>query len=214
MGFPEQAPRRRRTGLEPFREYLESRWAEGCHNAARLWPELRQQGYTGQRSRVKDFLQPWRSQLPEQTPRRRKPPSLRLVAFWLSKPAAQRQAEEQQWVQAVTNDRPEVALAEHLAQEFRGLFRDRRAGDLDAWLASAQASCIPVFERLAAGIRRDHDAVAAGIGEAWSNGQVEGQVHRLKLLKRQMYGRSGFLLLRRRVLPFTAGAESQPARSP
>jgi transposase len=212
--FPEQAPRRRRTGLEPFREYLEKRWAEGCHNAARLWRELRQQGYTGQRSRVKEFLQPWRSQLPKQTPRNRKLPSLRQVAFWLTKPAAKRQAEEQLWVQAVTNEHPQVAMAEHLAQEFRGLFRDRRGVDLDAWLGTAQASGIPEFEGFAAGIRRDHDAVVAGITEAWSNGQVEGQIHRLKLLKRQMYGRAGFLLLRRRVLPFTAGAESQLPRSP
>ena len=61
----------------------------------------------------------------------------------------------------------------------------------------------------------DHDAVAAGIEKPWSNGQVEGQVHRLKLLKRQMYGRSGFLLLRRRVLPFHPGLEiTRPSRSP
>jgi len=164
--FPEQAPRQRRSGLEPFREYLEKRWAEGCHNAARLWRELRQQGYTGQRSRVKEFLQPWRSQLAKQTSRKRKLPSMRLVAFWLTKPAAQRQAEEQQWVQVVTNEHPEIAMAEQLAQEFRGLFRDRKGGDLDAWLVTAQVSGIPEFEGFAAGIRRDQDAVVAGIVEA------------------------------------------------
>jgi transposase len=60
--FPEQAPRRRRTGLEPYREYLEKRWAEGCRNATRLCRELQDQGYTGQRSRVKEYLQPWRTQ--------------------------------------------------------------------------------------------------------------------------------------------------------
>jgi transposase len=212
--FPEQAPRRRSTGLEPYRQYLEKRWAEGCHNATRLWRELRQQGYTGQRSRVKAFLQPWRSPMPKQPPRNRKLPGLRLVAFWLSKPAAQRTTEEQQWVQAVTTEHPEVAMAERMAQAFRDLFRDRKADGLDPWLDTAQASGIPEFQGFAGGIQRDHDAVVAGIEEVWSNGQVEGQVHRLKLLKRQMYGRSGFLLLRRRVLPFKTGIESQPPRSP
>jgi len=212
--FPEQAPRRRRTGLEPYREYLEKRWAEGCHNATRLWRELRQQGYTGQQSRVKEFLQPWRVPLPKQPSRHRKLPGARLLAFWLTKPATQRTSEEQQWVQAVTTENSEVAAAEHMAQAFRDLFRDRKADGLDPWLNNAQASGIPELQGFAAGIQRDHDAVVAGIEEVWSNGQVEGQVHRLKLLKRQMYGRSGFRLLRRRVLPFKAGTESQPPHSP
>lgn len=210
--FPERAPRRRRTGLEPFREYLEKRWAEGCHNAAQLWRELRQQGYVGQRSRVKEFLQPWRS--PRQSPRSRKLPNLRLVAFWLTKPAVQRNPEEEQWVQAVTDGHPEVAMAERLAQGFRNLVRDRNADGLEAWLNTSQESGIPELKGFAAGVKRDRDAVRAGIEQPWSNGQVEGQVHRLKLLKRQMHGRSGFLLLRRRVLPFAGAFETQPPRAP
>src|SRR5438552_2219218 len=63
--FPEQGSRRHRTGLEPYREYLEKRWTEGCHNASRLCRELQEKGYTGQRSRVKEFLQPWRSPEPK-----------------------------------------------------------------------------------------------------------------------------------------------------
>ena len=117
-------------------------------------------------------------------------------------------------MQAVTTENSEVAAAEHMAQAFRDLFRDRKADGLDPWLNNAQASGIPELQGFAAGIQRDHDAVVAGIEEVWSNGQVEGQVHRLKLLKRQMYGRSGFRLLRRRVLPFKAGTESQPPHSP
>jgi transposase len=212
--FPEQAPRHRRTALEPHREYLERRWAEGCHNASRLWRELQQQGYTGQLSRVKEFLQPWRSQRPKSTPRPRKLPGLRLVAFWLSKPAGDRNEKEQQWVQAVTKDHPAIATAENLAQRFRDMVKNRKAGDLDVWLESAEGSGIPEFHGFATGIRRDRAAVMAGIDQSWSNGQVEGQVHRLKLLKRQMYGRAGFLLLRTRVLPFPCGAGGYPSRSP
>jgi transposase len=212
--FPEQAPRSRRTGLEPFREYLEKRWAEGCHNAARLWRELREQGYTGQSSRVKGFLQAWRSHGPTAAPRKRKLPGMRLVAFWLTKPAEKRKEAEQEWVQAVTKNHPDIATAEALAQAFREMVKNRKAGDLDGWLESAEASGIQELNGFASGIRRDHDAVVAGIEKSWSNGQVEGQVHRLKLLKRQMYGRSGFLLLRTRVLPFHIGVTDHRTRSP
>jgi transposase len=212
--FPELPARRRRTGLEPYREYLEKRWAEGCHNASLLCRELQQKGYDGQRSRVKEFLQPWRSQAPKSTSRNRKLPGLRLVAFWLAKPPEQRQPSEQQWVQTISKDHPEIVTAETLAQAFREMVKNRKAGDLDTWLKSAETSGIPEFNGFAMGIRRDHAAVAAGLDKPWSNGQVEGQIHRLKLLKRQMYGRSGFLLLRRRVLPFHLKVDSSTSHSP
>jgi transposase len=212
--FPEQVSRRRRTALDSHRDYLEKRWAEGCHNASQLWRELRQRGYSGQFGRVKQFLQPWRVQGPKPKGHHRTLPGLRLVAFWLSKPAGDRKEKEQQWVQQVTIDHPEIGMAENLAQRFRDMVKNRKAGDLDAWLGSAENSGIPEFHGFAMGIRRDHAAVAAGIDQSWSNGQVEGQVHRLKLLKRQMYGRAGFLLLRTRVLPFPCGAGGDPSRSP
>jgi transposase len=200
--------------LEPYREYLEKRWAEGCHNASRLWRELRQKGYDGQRSRVKEFLQPWRSQTPKSTSRKQKLPGLRLVAFWLAKPPEQRQPVEQQWVQVISKDHPEIVTAETLAQGFREMVKNRKAGELDTWLETAEASGIPELNGFAIGIRRDYSAVAAGLDKPWSNGQVEGQVHRLKLLKRQMYGRAGFLLLRRRVLPFHLRADASTSHSP
>jgi transposase len=212
--FPEQAPRGRRTVLEPYREYLEKRWAEGCHNAARLWRELREQGYAGQRSRVKEFLRPWRSHAPKSTRRNRKLPGPGLLAFWLAKPAEQRAKSEQQWVQTIIQMHPEIGAAEHLAQRFRAMVRNRNTEDLAEWLESAERSAIPELSGFAAGIRRDRAAVTAALEKCWSNGQVEGQIHRLKLLKRQMYGRAGFLLLRRRVLPFHFSVEAGTSRSP
>ena len=94
------------------------------------------------------------------------------------------------------------------------MVKNRKSGDLDAWLESAEASGIPEFNGFAVGIRRDYAAVFAGLELSWSNGQVEGQVHRLKQLKRQMYGRAGFLLLRRRVPPLCLCVQVGPPRSP
>jgi transposase len=210
--FPERAPRQRRSELDSYREYLEKRWAEGCHNASLLCRELRRQGYGGQRSRVKEYLQAWRTEaVVKSSDPPRVLPNLKLVAFWLAKPAADRTPDEQAWVTALTTGQPQVADIERLAQQFRQVFKDRKPETLRSWLAQTLAAGVPEMDRFVVGIQRDYDAVEAGVVQPWSNGQVEGQVHRIKLLKRQMYGRSGFALLRRRVLPFRA---LSPPRSP
>ncbi len=128
--------------------------------------------------------------------------SLRRLESLSSLPPMQRSPDEQRWVEAVTTSNPQIATAEQLAQQFRRVFSDRDPDALTSWLAKSVASDIPELKRFVAGIQRDYEAIVAAVQQHWSNGQVEGQVHRLKLLKRQMYGRSGFPLLRRRVLPF------------
>ena len=92
---------------------------------------------------------------------------------------------------------PALARARTLASEFVRLLKRKDPNALDSWLAAAEASELRSF---VAGLRRDYDAVLAAVLFTWSNGQVEGQVNRLKLLKRTMYGRASFALLRKRVL--------------
>lgn len=81
------------------------------------------------------------------------------------------------------------------------MIEDRQSEKLDEWLQQAEGSQIVEFERFAVSLRTDYAAVKAALIYSWSNGQVEGQVNRLKLIKRQMYGRANFALLRKRVLP-------------
>ena len=86
------------------------------------------------------------------------------------------------------------------AQDFAQLVRERRADQLDPWLArAAESPCVPL-QRFAKGLRDDYDAVKAGLTLRWSNGPVEGHMNRLKMLKRQMFGRASLDLLQRRVL--------------
>ncbi len=87
-----------------------------------------------------------------------------------------------------------------LAQAFQGLIHARDRAALDPWLAQAERSDLPEFREFAAGLRRDYAAVAAALAYEWNNGQLEGQVNRLKSVKRAMYGWSGFPLLRQRAL--------------
>jgi transposase len=95
---------------------------------------------------------------------------------------------------------PSVVRAYALSQAFLALVRERRGDDLGAWMAEAMHSGIGELVRFARGLQDDLSAITAGLTLVWSNGVTEGQIHRLKLVKRQGYGRAGFALLRQRVL--------------
>ena len=71
---------------------------------------------------------------------------------------------------------------------------------MDGWTVSQAGASIGALVTFGEGLRRDYAAVRAALAEPWSSGQAEGQINRLKMLKRQMYGRAGFDLLRKRVL--------------
>jgi transposase len=93
----------------------------------------------------------------------------------------------------------DVARAYRLTQTFLAMVRERRGRDLEAWITAATDSGLDALARFARGLRKDLAAVTAGLTLPWSNGPVEGQITRLKLLKRQGYGRAGVPLLRQRV---------------
>lgn len=93
-----------------------------------------------------------------------------------------------------------IGAARKLALWFFALVRERRSGELEAWIAAVENSGVADLKNFAKGLLRDKDAVVSGVSLEWSNGQTEGQVNRLKLIKRQIYGRASFALLRARVL--------------
>lgn len=95
---------------------------------------------------------------------------------------------------------PELAKSYELGQTFITMLQARQANELDEWLCAAQASGIDELKSLARGLEQDKAAVRAGLTSRWSQGAIEGTINKLKLLKRQMYGRASFALLRKRVL--------------
>jgi len=191
--------------------YLRERWRAGCHDGKVLWGELRAQGYCGSLRTVQRLVAVWRA--PDE-PRRGKrpthlppaplppprPPSPHRVRWWLLRSAVERTSAQEAFLAALRARCPEVAAAEALARDFLALLRGRDQGALDGWMDRAAASDVPEFRELAAGLAQDRLAVAAALSSEWSNGQVEGHVNKLKLVKRAMFGRAGFPLLRRRVL--------------
>jgi transposase len=208
--FPERARRRVTSRTDPFLDYLRRRWDEGCHNAAQLTREIRALGFAGTAVMVRRRVARWRrgerTQGCRPASRQHSPslgrPSSRRVCWWLLKEPAELKPEEQALVQALGDRCAELKTSAELARAFADMVRHRQAGEWEGWMRNAQGP--GVAQELcgfAAGLRQDEAAVKAALSLEWSNGQTEGQVNRLKLLKRQMYGRASFDLLRCRFLP-------------
>jgi transposase len=191
--------------LAPYKEYLLQRWEEGCQNALQLWREVKQQGYTGCATAVRDFVVPLRK--PGMTPAikraERSVPSPRALSWLLILPE-RRTPEQSEMVENLCATCPTLVQCRDLVLSFQDLMRRRAAAELEGWLEQAKASGLATFATFVRGIRSDQAAVLAAFSLPWSNGPTEGHVNRLKFLKRQGYGRASFDLLRRRVLPLPA----------
>jgi transposase len=210
--FPERVASKRYSHLDRFRSYLEQRWSEGCHNATQLWREVQEQGYEGCRGMVTNLVTGFRapgtkyfraSASTNRSRLYRVTPSPVQVASLLMRHPDKLAARDREWLQHLFDEQPDIACVHSLIQDFSALLRTRNADGLSGWVHRAVQAGIPAVTSFVAGLARDHAAVEAAFRSPWSNGQVEGHVHRLKLIKRQMYGRAGFVLLRRRVLPYS-----------
>lgn len=188
-------------------DYLTERWLAGCHNRQQLYQELQQkyqykESYSSIRRAVRHIInqtgqQPNTGKTTEFAIR---PLSARQAAWLLISPPDKLKPEQETKRQLLCDISTTVDQAYQLAQSFASMIRERKASTLDSWLDEAAKSGITEFKNFVASLRRDYQAVKAALELPWSNGQTEAQVHRLKLLKRQMYGRANFDLLRRRVL--------------
>ncbi|WP_201389622.1 ISL3 family transposase [Ktedonobacter sp. SOSP1-85] len=202
--FPEQQPRPRKMELDSHLSYLRQCWEAGCHNIAQLYRELVARGYTHSYWSVYEqlvrFLPEGRKnqETPEQLPH---PPVLaRQAVFLFLRRPDDLEADEQETLAQLRSLHSEVDQAYELVQQFAQMLRTRTGEQLDAWLEKVRASQISELQRFVASIERDKTAVVAGLTLPLSNGVVEGKVNKLKLIKRMGFGRTGFPLLRQRVL--------------
>ena len=193
--------------MDGHREWIDARLGEGFMNLAALHRQLTERGFQGSYGSVYAFVTKRlgvagkrRTRLNAAKPPVPAPPSARQLSFAWVRRAEKRKPVEQARLDAIRARNDELAAALDLADGFAELIRKRSSETLGEWLARGEASPDPDLRRFAEGIRRDEAAVQAAVTEVWSNGPVEGHVNRLKTIKRQMYGRSGFVLLRARVL--------------
>jgi transposase len=208
---PRPSYKRKASVLDPYVPYLVARWTEGCHNGKRLYREIREQGYrnseeicarfTAQLRRAEARGKPISS-----VPRARQgsvaglSPTSKNVAALFMRHEGKLDEEQEEYLKRLCGADEALADTRRLAQEFAEMVRRLEGEDLDGWLRDAEESRSTAMRSFAAGLRKDLAAVKAGLTEEWSNGPVEGFVHKLKLLKRQGYGRAGFQLLRARML--------------
>jgi transposase len=225
MPQPPERQRFRHRGpllMTPFIPYLRRRWNAGCRNAHQLWRELVAQGHRPSRMTVERYV----GQLRRATGTRRKfrqvPPAplydahhpegspppltaLRAARLFLATPEARRSSDQPLLAHRLRLD-PVLPRTYRQVQTFCRMVRERRGHQLDAWVAAVQQTGVKELRAFAKRLLKDASAVRAGLSLVWSNGPTEGVIHRLKLLKRQAYGRAGVDFLRHRILGPSAGA--------
>jgi transposase len=206
--------------LNPYKGYMLERWNAGCHTAMRLFRELRQRGYGGgygvvaayaRRLRQAQGLPPGhrrpRQPLPAVAEPLCQPLTPRRATWLVLRREAKRTAAEVQQLTQLHAQSAEVAEAIDLAQDFATLVRQRQPTQLDPWLKRATTSTLEALRRFATGLYEDYAAVKAGVTLPWSTSPVEGHINRLKMLKRQMFGRARLDLLRCRFVLAPRGGQ-------
>lgn len=210
--FPERkkAPPRP-SKLDPYLPCLKDRLNEGIDNASLLFREIQKQGYSGSAYLVYRWVNGQRTTVSHHTIARHRNtalktphntpelPSVRQLA-WLMVKAPECLEPEDNHRLAHIQQHLATSQLYLLVQRFRQLVKERQAEQLDRWLDDCQNTELTQLKTFAKGIQQDYDAIRAALSQPWSNGQTEGQVNRLKFIKRQMYGRASFELLRARVL--------------
>ncbi len=217
--FPERSKRTGPSILDPYLVYLKTRHQEGCENASQLWREIQQEGFPGSKRQVLKWMREQRLTPAPTTPGRyvegvreekrtavrkntgsttRLPSAKQLAWLFVQEPSTLQKVDAET-LSHVRQD-AEVARVYEVARTFVDMVRQKQPMELDPWLETCAESSVKALRTFAAGIKQDYEAVRSALELPWSNAQTEGQVTRLKFIKRQMYGRAKFDLLRQRVL--------------
>jgi transposase len=185
--------------LDPFVDHLHQRWNDGCTTVTRLFAEIQTLGYRGTYATLRGYLRPFRIGV-SRPPAAARPPKVRHITSWILRRYTDLNPDEQRKLDDARHRCPHIdALTRHVAA-FGDMLTGRHGHRLDEWITAVEADDLPELHSYANGLKRDYDAVRNGLTLAHSSGAVEGQVNRIKMIKRQMFGRAKLDLLRKRVL--------------
>jgi len=184
--------------IEPHLAWLDAEWSTGCRNGAELWRRLQATtGFRGSLRVVTEWATRRRRAESAGCERLRKPPSARVLSRLLLSERDHLTKGDAITVARIEEEVPTLVTARDLVERFHGMVRERDPTGLSAWITDTADSVLASFGK---GIVTDCSAVIAAMSQPWSNGQTEGQITKLKLVKRQMYGRAKLDLLRARLL--------------
>jgi transposase len=209
--LPVYRRKRKHTILDPYWDYVQQRWESGCRKGVQLWRELQSKGYKGTYQSLARLIRPLRQSSPSQPKVTKKaktkvekitvnPRSPRQIAWLFVHPPETLDEKQSSYLKMLRERSQEFQLVYTLTQDFWAIVCEKKKSELKCWLNRAKQSGISEFRNFAFGLERDISAVEAALTFSWSNGPVEGHNSRLKMIKRQKYGRAGFDLLRLRVL--------------
>ncbi|WSR11877.1 transposase [Streptomyces sp. NBC_01207] len=193
--FRENRPRSSK--LDPYKPYLERRFAEGCTSVTRLHGELIAANAPVTYQMVRAHIATLRRTPADAAPR---PPSVRQVTGWLTRHPTALTEDDRAGLKGILARCPELDTASRHVREFGEILTGRLGATLPTWIDAVDASQLPGLTGFALHLLRDLDAVTAGLTLNWSSGSIEGAVNRIKKIKRQLYGRAGFELLRKMIL--------------
>jgi transposase len=187
----------RTSKLDPFKPFLRQGFQQGCTNAAELYRQITALGFAGSYGLVRGFLEQYRCS-PE--PIAPPAPTVRAVTGWLTRHPDSLTEDEQPQLQAILEGCPQLGAAAGHIRSFGEMLTQLTGYNLLAWISAVGADDLPGLGSFAAGLEADLEAVTCGLTTRWSSGPVEGRVNHIKMVKRQMFGRAGLPLLRKRVL--------------
>jgi transposase len=190
--------RSRESSLETFLPWLDAEWASGCRNGAELWRRLKGEGFGGSLRVVTEWAT--RRRRAEKADGLHRVPSARTLARLMTTGRDTLSRSETITIAAIEQSLPALVEARTIIADFHTMIRKKAGSSLEPWLERARSSPVASF---ASGVRKDLAAVRAAIVSPWSNGQTEGQITKLKLVKRQMYGRAKLDLLEARLIGAT-----------
>ena len=185
--------------LDDFKPYLHQRFNEGCTDTTILTAEIRELGYGGSERTVYRYILPFRlrRKAPDPAPAA---PKIRHVTGWIMRDPDNLSEEDEQRVKAVLARCPELDATRRHVGAFARMIRDLGGEHLSDWMDRVGNDSLPALHSFITGLRKDLAAVTAGLTLPWNNGPAEGAVNRIKMLKRQCFGRANFPLLRKRIL--------------
>ena len=199
-GLRHEVFRVRQSSLDLYLPKLETMWSVGCRNGAELWRRLQAEGFRGSLRVIGEWATRRRRAELASDKQLQRVPSARTIARMMTTGRDHLSRSDTVTVAAIEAGLPTLVAARDSIDGFHGMIRRKNTGDLRPWLQAAHGSLVTSF---ASGIAKDEAAVRAAIASHWSNGQTEGQVTRLKLVKRQMYGRAKIDLLQARLIGAT-----------
>lgn len=189
--------RTRQSSLDPYLTWLDAQWADGCRNSTELWRRLRSEGFGGSLRVVSEWATRRRRAEKASDLQLQKVPSARTIARLMTIARDHLSKADTVTIAAIEAGVPTLVDARKLIDRFHAMVRKRIEADLDPWIEAASQSLVASF---ASGVSNDKASVHAALVQPWSNGQTEGQINKLKLVKRQMYGRAKIDLLQARLI--------------